>query len=294
MMSFHHQTVVFTPFEINQRHFTHATHINFTYKDKSFDIMTSRYVYPFFIRVWAIGELGVNPASEMNINFPNKNHIINNTKINTITKIEYNGWHIALPPVYLHQLSDIYQLGSIIYYKNKITGMVIKHFNETSLIISMYFLKMIINCIDMNYANLYYTLDMRDNKYNNKEIYVKDDWDIYLNNNKLCKNDIIVEIDNTIVKYQMFNTKINEYVTIDTWITLMYLEKSELNFKIIRNNQIKNVVIPRIPFDNIVQIKYYSNNPEEITFEKLILNQNIERYNMIGQELLANPKKMFV
>jgi len=146
----------------------------------------------------------------------------------------------------------------------------------------------------MKYAKLYYKLDMRDNKYNNKEIYVKDDWDIYLNNNKLCKNDIIVEIDNTIVKYQMFNTKINEYVTIDTWITLMYLEKSELNFKIIRNNQIKNVVIPRIPFDNIIQIKYYSNNPEEITFEKLILNQNIERYNMIGQELLANPKKMFV
>jgi len=294
MMSFHHQTFVFTPFDINQEHFTHAKIINFVYNDKNFEIISSRYVYPFFLRVWTIGEIGVNPASDMNINFPNKNHSINNVKINTINKIEYNGWHIALPPVFMHQIIEKYNLGSVIYYNNKITGLVIKHLDNTSLIVSMYFLKLIINGIDMNYANLYYTLDMKNNIYQKKEIYVKDDWDLYPNTNRLCKNDVLLEINNTSVTHKMFNNKINEYVTIDTWITLMYLDNSELNFKIIRNNIIKNVLIPRIPFDNIVQIKYYSSNPEEITFEKLILNQDIERYSKIGRELLHNPKKMFV
>jgi hypothetical protein len=294
MMSFHHQTFVFSPFEIDQTHFTHVSNINLIYKDTLLDIVSHRIVYQYFLRVWEVKGNGINPATEMTINFPNKNHFINNDKIDIINKIEYNGWHIVLPSLYFHQINSLYRIGSIIYTKNKITGMVINNLNETSIIISMYFLKQIMNGIDLNYANLYYGLDIRQNDQNLNEIYVKDDWEIYSENNKLEKNDILISIDNSIVKYEMYNDKIKEFISIDTWITLLYYDKLEITVKVNRNNKIIDVIIPRIPIHNILQIKYYSSNPDEITFGEIQKNKTIERYAKIGQDILANPKKIFV
>jgi len=293
MMTFHHQTFVLTAFDKSLTHFTHAKHANFVYKDKNYDMLTYRYVYPFYIRIWEIINIDINNASEMNINFPNKNHLINNTiKIDEILKIEYNGWHIALPPVYFHQIDKKYDLGSIIHFKNKITGMIVTYLNNTSLIVSVFFIKQIIQGNDLNYANLYYTLDIRKNMYNKNEIYIENDWDIY-QHSKLKKNDILLEIENNPVQYKMYNDKIKEYVSIDTWITLMYLDLPELNIKIMRDNEVMNIKIPRIPLHNILQIKYYSIDPIEITFD--LLNKNIgnERYDKIRKDLLYNPKKMF-
>jgi len=294
MMSFHHQSYVFSPFEIDQKHYTHATNIIITYKDNLLNIISTRIVYQYFLRVWEVNETCINPATEMTINFPNKNHFINNDKIDVINKIEYNGWNIILPSLYFHQLNNVYKLGSIIHTKNKITGMVVNHINNTSIIISMYYLKQIINGVDLHYANLYYGLDMRKISDDKNEIYVKEDWDMYPGENKLQKDDILIEIDNNIVNYEMFNDKIKEYITIDTWITLLFLEKSELTIKIIRNDNIKEINIPRIPIHNILQIKYYSPKPDELTFEKLQLNKTVERYQQLGNEILHNPKKIFV
>jgi len=294
MMSFHHQTFVFSPFEIDQTHFTHATNINLIYKDNILDIISHRIVFQYFLRVWEVKGNGINPATEMTINFPNKNHFINNDKIDIINKIEYNGWHIVLPSLYFHQINSIYKLGSIIYTKNKITGMVINNLNETSIIISMYFLKQIMNGIDLNYANLYYGLDIKKNEQNFNEIYVKDDWEIYSGQNKLEKNDILLSIDDNIVKYEMYNDKIKEFISIDTWITLLYYEKSEIIIKVNRNNNIIDVIIPRIPIHHIMQIKYFSSDTNEITFGILQKYKTIERYVKIGKEILENPKKIFV
>ena len=294
MMSFHHQTFVFSPFEIDQTHFTHAPNINLIYKDNILDIVSHRIVFQYFLRVWEVKGNGINPATEMTINFPNKNHFINNDKIDIINKIEYNGWHIVLPSLYFHQINSTYRIGSIIYTKNKITGMVINNFNETSIIISMYFLKQIMNSIDLNYANLYYGLDIKKNEQNLNEIYVKEDWEIYSGENKLEKNDILISIDDNIVEYEMYNDKIKEFISIDTWITLLYYEKSEIRIKVNRNNSIIDVIIPRIPIHHILQIKYFSSNPNEITFGELQKHKKIERYVKIGQEILANPKKIFV
>jgi hypothetical protein len=294
MMSFHHQTFVFSPFEIDQTHFTHATNINLIYKDNILDIVSHRNVYQYFLRVWEVKGNGINPATEMTINFPNKNHYINNDKIDIINKIEYNGWHIVLPALYFHRINSIYSLGSIIYTKNKITGMVVNHFNDTSVIISMYFLKQIMNGIDLNYANLYYGLDIRKNEHNFNEIFVKDDWDIYSGENKLEKNDILISIDYNIVKYEMYNDKIKEFVSIDTWITLLYLDKPYISIKVNRGDKLIDVNIPRIPIHNILQIKYYSLQSDEITFGQIQKNKTIERYMKIGQEILDNPKKIFV
>jgi hypothetical protein len=294
MMSFHHQTFVFSPFEIDQTHFTHAPNINLIYKDTLLDIVSHRIVYQYFLRVWEVKGNGINPATEMTINFPNKNHYINNDKIDIVNKIEYNGWHIVLPSLYFHQINSLYRIGSIIYTKNKITGMVINNLNDTSIIISMYFLKQIMNGIDLNYANLYYGLDIKKNEQNFNEIYVKDDWEIYSGQNKLEKNDILLLIDDNIVKYEMYNDKIKEFVSIDTWITLLYSEKPEITIRINRNNKIMDVIIPRIPIHNILQIKYYSPKLDEITFGQIQQNNTIERYAKIGKEILDNPKKIFI
>jgi len=288
MMTYHHQTFVLTGFEVEQTHFSHCNDASFVYKDKNIQLTRSRYVFPFYIRIWEIDKIPVNIASDQTINFPNKNHYINNIKINKICAIEYNGWHITLPPVYFHQINNNYPIGTVIYINNKITGMVVHHLEKTSIIISTYFIKQIIQGYDLNYANLYYSIDKIDNIF-----YVKDDWDIYPNNNKLEKNDIILEIDNKKINYNMFNDKINDYISIDTWITLLFFEKNELNIKIKRNNQIMNILIPRIPIHNILQIKYYTTCSSDITFENMILNIGKERYDNIRNDLKYNPKKMF-
>jgi hypothetical protein len=54
-----------------------------------------------------------------------------------------------------------------------------------------------------------------------------------------------------------------------------------------------NIIIERIPINNILQFKYFSNNIEDITFEKLQYNTNNERYRNIGLELANNPQNLF-
>ena len=288
MMSFHYQTVVFTPFVHDSKHFTHSKHAYFTINDKVVELVESRYAYPYFVRVWTIAPTGINSASEMTINFPNKNHIINNgTKIENIKNIEYNGWHISLPPIYVQSINDNIELGTIIHHKNKITGIVIKHHNDESIILGMYFLKQLINGLDMNYAAIYYGIKNIDDK-----IVVVEDWDVYPSGLKI--NDIILKIEDVKVDETMFMDKIDKYIYIDTWISWMYMEHSELNITVKRDNKIYNIIIPRIPLSNIMQYKYYSEIPDDITFEKIILNPKNKRYNMIGNQLKNNPKQLFI
>jgi hypothetical protein len=45
-------------------------------KDKNIQLTRSRYVFPFYIRIWEIDKIPVNIASDQTINFPNKNDYI--------------------------------------------------------------------------------------------------------------------------------------------------------------------------------------------------------------------------
>lgn len=288
MMSFHYQTVVFTPFVHDSKHFTHSKQAYFSINDKVMELVESRYAYPYFVRVWTISPTGINSASEMTINFSNKNHIINNgTKIENIKNIEYNGWHISLPPIYVQAINGNIELGTVIHHKNKITGIVIKHHNDESIILGMYFLKQLINGLDMNYAAIYYGMKKVDDK-----IVITEDWDVYPSGLKV--NDIILKIEDVKVDETMFMDKIDKYIYIDTWISWMYMEHSELNITVKRDNKIYNIIIPRIPLSNIMQYKYYSEISDDITFEKIILNPKNSRYNMIGNKLKNNPKQLFI
>jgi len=270
MMSFHYQTVVFTPFVHDSKHFTHCSHAYFTLNDKVIELVESRYAYPYFLRVWTTTPTGINSASEMTINFPNKNHSINGSRIENIKNIEYNGWHVILPPIYVQAIDKHVELGRIVHNKNKITGIVIKHHNDESIILGMYFLKQIINGLDMNYAGIYYGMSKVDDK-----IVVTEDWDLYENGLKI--NDIILKIEDVKVSDTMYMNKIDNYIYIDTWITWMYMDHSELNLTVKRNSSIMNIKIPRIPISHIMQYKYYSKNLDDITFEKLILNSTNNR-----------------
>jgi len=287
MMSFHYQTVVFTPFVHDSKHFTHCSHAYFTLNDKVIELVESRYAYPYFLRVWTTTPTGINSASEMTINFPNKNHSINGKRIENIKNIEFNGWHIILPPIYVQAINKYVELGTIVYNKSKITGIVIKHHNDESIILGMYFLKHIINGLDMNYAGIYYGMSKVDDK-----IVVTEDWDLYENGLKI--NDIILKIEDVKVNDTMYMNKIDNYIYIDTWITWMYMDHSELNLTVKRNSSIMNIKIPRIPISHIMQYKYYSKNLDDITFEKLILNSTNSRYSVIGNQLKNNPKQLFL
>jgi len=287
MMSFHYQTVVFTPFVHDSKHFTHCSHAYFTLNDKVIELVESRYAYPYFLRVWTTTPTGINSASEMTINFPNKNHSINGKRIENIKNIEFNGWHIILPPIYVQAINKYVELGTIVYNKSKITGIVIKHHNDESIILGMYFLKHIINGLDMNYAGIYYGMSKVDDK-----IVVTEDWDLYENGLKI--NDIILKIEDVKVNDTMYMNKIDNYIYIDTWITWMYMDHSELNLTVKRNSSIMNIKIPRIPISYIMQYKYYSKNLDDITFEKLILNSTNSRYSVIGNQLKNNPKQLFL
>jgi hypothetical protein len=151
----------------------------------------------------------------------------------------------------------------------------------------MYFLKQIINGLDMNYAAIYYGMCNVDDK-----IIVAEDWDIYPDSLKI--NDIILKIEDVKAGETMFMNKIDKYIYIDTWISWMYMEHSELNITVKRDNKILNIKIPRIPLSHIMQYKYYSNNSDETTFEKLILNPTNSRYSTIGEQLKNNPKQLFL
>ena len=287
MMSFHYQTVVFTPFVHDSKLFTHCSHAYFTLNDKVIELVESRYAYPYFLRVWTTTPTGINSASEMTINFPNKNHSINGKRIENIKNIEFNGWHIILPPIYVQAINKYVELGTIVYNKSKITGIVIKHHNDESIILGMYFLKHIINGLDMNYAGIYYGMSKVDDK-----IVVTEDWDLYENGLKI--NDIILKIEDVKVNDTMYMNKIDNYIYIDTWITWLYMDHSELNLTVKRNSSIMNIKIPRIPISHIMQYKYYSKNLDDITFEKLILNSTNNRYSVIGNQLKNNPKQLFL
>ena len=287
MMSFHYQTVVFTPFVHDSKHFTHCKHAYFSMNDKVIELVESRYAYPYFVRVWTTTPTGINSASEMAINFTNKNHIINGSKIDNIKNIEYNGWNINLPPIYVQAINKYVELGTVTYHKNKITGIVIMHHNDESIILGMYFLKQLINGLDMNYAGIYYGMSKIDDK-----IIIVEDWDIYPDSLKV--NDIILKIEDVKASETMFMNKIDKYIYIDTWITWMFMEHSELNVIVKRDNNIMNIKIPRIPLSHIMQYKYYSNNPYDITFEKIILNSKNNRYIAIGEQLKNNPKQLFL
>jgi hypothetical protein len=72
------------------------------------------------------------------------------------------------------------------------------------------------------------------------------------------------------------------------------MEHSELNITVKRDNKIMNIKVLRIPLAHIMQYKYYSNNPDDVTFENIILNSKNSRYNTIGNQLKNNPKQLFI
>jgi hypothetical protein len=54
-----------------------------------------------------------------------------------------------------------------------------------------------------------------------------------------------------------------------------------------------NIIVPRIPIHNILQIKYYLSESVGFSFENMKINIGNERYDEFRNELKLNPKKMF-
>jgi len=288
IMSYYDQTVIFTPFNINKDHFSHLKNAVCVFKDKIIEMNESRLSHPFLIRIWNIPSNGINPSSEITINFPKRNHYLNNIKLDIVNDININFWHITLPSLYAHEINIVTELGSVIHYNNKVTGMIVSVLNNKSIIINTYTLKQLINGQDYNYANLYYGLS----KTPNNEFYVKEDWEQY--ENCLVRNDIILEIENIPISMYMYFEKFNKDIYIDSWITSMYMEKDthELRFKILRDNKELYINVPRKPFYYQMQIPYYSNEDEQVSFEKIHMNK--DRFAKIGYDLQKNPKQIFV
>ena len=292
IMSYYDQTVVFSPFTINKNHFTHTKYGQFIYNDKIIHLDNSRYSYPFLIRVWTLPSgLCINPASELTINLPKKSHNIlgYDFKIDTIIDKDINFWHQILPPFLGHEINNIYPLGTITYFNNKVTSIVVSHFNKCSILVNVFTLKQIITGMDFNYSGLYYSIKLKPDR---KTFYVYEDWDQY--ENGLKKDDIILEIENVPINIEMYYEKLSRDLYIDTWITMMYIEKDniDLTIKIKRNDEIKNVKIPRKPLYNIMQIPYYSNDICKVSFE--LMHTDDDRFIKIGKDLLVNSKKLFI
>lgn len=290
IMSYYDQTVIFTPFKIDKTHFTHLKNAVCMIDNKVIELNESRFVHPYLLRIWTIKYIGINPVSELTINFPKKNHYINDTKLDVVNDNFINMWHIILPPIYAHEISTPVEIGSIIHFNNKVTGMVVTHFQNKSIIINTYTLKQLINGQDYYYANLYYGLSLNEHK----QFYVKEDWDQY--ENCLIKNDIILEIEDVPISMYMYFERFNKDIYIDAWITCMFMEKDNeiLRCKIIRDEKIINIKIPRKPLSILMQIPYYSDDVDQVSFENLSLNSTNERLNKIGNELKKNPRKLFV
>ena len=120
--------------------------------------------------------------------------------------------------------------------------------------------------------------------------------DYYENFIDIYKEEIKTFYSNTIVTtYTDFftNDEINKKLHFDTWITMMYMKYETLDCKILRNNQVLTISIPRIPVNNILQYKYYSENLNEITFEKMHLNPTDENVMCILDIIHNNPKKLY-
>jgi len=296
IMSYYDQTVLLTPFDIDKNHFTHANYISITIKNKLIHLKISRYSYPFLLRVWQISNniaFGINSSSEMTINYPKKNHYIYGTpqKIDKINDIDINFWHVTLPPFFAHEIIGEYPIGTITYLNNKPTGIIVQVKNAKSIIVNAFTLKQIISGLDFNYSGLYYGINQTHNK---RYFYVSSDWDMYVNS--LKKNDIILSINKTPISMYMPYDKLSRELFIDTWITLMFMEKdnNELEFEIMRNDSYMKINIQRKPLYELMQVPYYSDDVNNISLGSLHTNQHIERYKLFGEELKKNPQKLFM
>jgi hypothetical protein len=294
IMSYYDQTIIFTPFNINKNHFTHSknaiTHIN----NKIIKLDQSRYSHPFLLRVWTLAlGISINPSSELTINCPKKNHnILGSTNtIDEIEDISINFWHRTLPPFYAHVINNTYEIGTIIHFNNKPSGIIVSHLEKKSIIVNTFTLKQIASGLDFYYSGIYYKLKLSVNN----EVYVAEDWDLY--ENSLKKNDILLEINDTPVNVEdMYYSKLSKSLYIDTWITMMYMDinNNNLECKILRDNKIMNINIPRKPLMNLMQIPYYADEPDAISFEKMHVLNYIERYDSIARKLRDSPKLLFI
>jgi len=292
MMSYHDKTVVFTPFTHDKKHFTHTKKAFFMIDDMHVEMTESEYIYPFFLRMWSIPYNGMNSASDYKVNFPKKNHCYDDNnisyKINDIIDCDFNGWHISLPPIYVNVIKNKkIDIGTVTYINNNITGIVILNNKEDSIVLGMYFLKKLMQSCHIQYAGIYYGFAENNNK-----IIVKEDWQIYTN--LLQVGDVLLEMEDTPVKRYMHNSIIDKDIYIDTWIAWMYLMKDTLSVKISRNNVILTVEVPCIPLHHIMQYKYYSDKPDDVTFENMHLYRNNDRFRIIGEEIKNNPNKLFM
>lgn len=298
IMSYHNQSVVFTPFNIDKTHFTHATIATCVYKDTVIELNESRLSYPFLLRIWTIKSIGVNPASELTLNFPKKNHFVGDTKITNIDEANINFWNVILPSIFVHKINSKINIGLCVHYNNKTTGIVVGYYNSTSIIVNTYTLKQLINGQDYYYSNLYYPLSInKDNK-----LYVVDDWKQY--ENGLIKNDVLLEIQDIPInivsdengrKPVLYYEKLNNDIYMDSWITCTFMEKDnhDIKIKILRNQMEQSISIPRKPLHELLYIPYYSSD-DNLSFEQLHMHMGIERFDIIGKDLQRNPQKMFV
>jgi hypothetical protein len=297
IISNYNQSVLLSPFNINKEHYTHSKNALCIFNDQVIELNESRLSYSFLIRIWNIKLVDCNPISKLTINFPKKNHIVNDIKLDSVEDGNINFWNIILPSIFIQSISKIVNISSIIHFNNKVTGIVVSHQNDKSIIINTYTLKQLINGQDFYYSNLYYGLSLN---YKN-QIYVKENWNQY--ENCLIKDDILLEIENTPInifydakgrKPVLYYEKLDKDIYLDSWITCTFMEKDkeQINIKVIRNNIELNINVPRKPLYNEMQIPYYSNDDEQISFEKLKINT--ERYINIGVDLQKNPHKLFI
>jgi len=240
--------------------------------------------------------MGINNRSEC-INFVKKNHYCSeNEQVTIIKTINFSDW-LYLPPVYMQSIiNKQIDIGVATYHKNsnthecKISGIVIMHKqiddNINSIVVDVYTLKQIMEHIDDFYSNMYYLFEIVNNR-----IYVKENWDIY--ENLLHVGDRLITIENTPVNLYMHHDETNKDLHFETWITMMYMKNETLVCKVNRNNQIVNISIPRIPLSNIIQYKYYSENPTEITLEKMYTNPTDINVKRVYDTICNNPKKLF-
>jgi hypothetical protein len=293
IINYYDQTIIFSPFNINKNHFSHAKHAICMINNSIIKLGASRLSYPFLLRVWVLSEnISINPAGDLTINCPKKNHSIygSDNKIDGIEDININFWHATLPPFFAHAINKKYPIGKITYFNNKPTGIIVSHINNKSIIVNVFTLKQIAAGYDFNYAGLYYKLKMSERK----QIYVAEDW--YQYDNCLKKDDILLEIEDTIVGKEMYYPKLSRDLFIDTWITHMFIDKDneELECKIIRDGELIKINIPRKPLSNFMQIPYYSTDEDKITFETIHVKNDIERYHIAGYDLLKCPRKLFI
>jgi hypothetical protein len=299
IISNYNQSILFSPFNINKNHFTHAKNAICTYKDNVIELTESRLSFPFLLRIWNITLIEDNPISKLTINFPKKNHILDDIKLDSVNDININFWHCILPSIFVQEINKIVDVGSVIHNNNKVTGIIVMNYQEKSIIISTYILKQLINGHDYLYSSLYYGLSFN----NNNQIYVKQNWNQY--ENCLVENDIILEIENNPIhvyhdvngrKPMLYYEKFDKDIYIDSWITCTFMEKDkeEIKIKVLRNNIELCISVPRKPLYNEMQIPYYSNNEDQLSFEKLSIYSKEERYSKIGYDLQRNPHKLFV